>query len=128
MAQRTGQYEGLFLFGTTATVDPEASVRRVGEIVTRHGADILHLRKWDERRLAYEIRKNKRGLYVLCFFSAPSTVIEKINRDVNLSEDVLRCMITDASHYTIDEMKAMEPQQPVREVRREEFISPVSAI
>jgi len=30
------------------------------------------MRKWDERRLAYEIKKQKRGLYILCYFKAPT--------------------------------------------------------
>ena len=109
-------YEGLFLFGTAATVDVEGNVKVIGDLIAKHGGEVLHLRKWDERKLAFEIKKNKRGLYVLAFFKAPGTAVDKITRDVNLSENILRVLITDASHLNLDEMKAQEPQQPVKDL------------
>jgi small subunit ribosomal protein S6 len=111
-------YEGLFLFGTASTIDVEGSVKQIGDLVQKHGGEILDLRKWDERKLAFEIKKNKRGLYVICFFRAPGAAIDKITRDVNLSETILRVLITDAAHLSVDEMKKMEPQQPVKEAPR----------
>jgi small subunit ribosomal protein S6 len=111
-------YEGLFLFGTAATVDVEGSVKVIGDLVTKHGGEILLLKKWDERKLAYEVKKNKRGLYVLCFFKAPGDAIDKITRDVNLSENILRVLFTEAEHLSLAEMNAQEPQQPVKEAPR----------
>lgn len=125
------QYEGLFLFGTAATVDSDGAVKQVGDLVAKHGGESLLLRKWDERKLAFEIKKNKRGLYVLCFFKAPGTAVDKISRDVNLSETILRCLITDAGHLSLDEMKAQEPQQPAKDAPmgapRRSFDEPVPA-
>lgn len=127
MKTRIGTYEALFLFPVSATVDPEAAVKRVEEIVTKHQGEIIHLRKWDERRLAYEVKKNKRGLYVLCFYKGPGASVGQVTRDVNLSEDILRVLITDASHLTVEEMKAQEPQQPApreERPRRDDFMVP----
>lgn len=127
--QRIGTYEGLFLFGIASTVDVDASIALAEEMLKKHGAEIMFIRKWDERKLSYEIKKNKRGLYVLAFFKALTASIEKMTRDINLSEKILRVLFTDAAHLSLDEMKAQEPQQPVKEApRREEFINPVSAI
>ena len=111
-------YEGLFLFGTAATVDVEGSVKQIGDLIEKHGGEIMLLRKWDERKLAYEVKKNKRGLYVQAFFKAPGAAVDKITRDVNLSETILRWLPTEAEHLTLDEMKAQEPQQPVKEAPR----------
>lgn len=116
MTPRNKKYEALFLFGAASTVDVDGALKRVESIVTSHEGKVILLRKWDERRLAYEIKKQKRGLYILCFFEGPTTAVEKITRDVNLSEDILRVLVTDASHLSVEEMKAQEPQQPVREV------------
>ena len=122
-------YEGLFLFGAAATVDADGAVKQIGDLVAKHGGEALLLKKWDERKLAFEIKKNKRGLYVLCFFKAPGAAVDKISRDVNLSETILRVLITDASHLSLDEMKAQEPQQPVKEapMQRRSFDEPVPA-
>jgi small subunit ribosomal protein S6 len=125
----TYQYEGLFLFGTAATVDVDGAVKQIGDLIAKHGGETLLLKKWDERKLAFEIKKNKRGLYVLAFFKAPGTAVDKLSRDVNLSETILRCLITDATHLSLDEMKAQEPQQPVKEapMQRRSFDEQVPA-
>jgi hypothetical protein len=70
----------------------------------------MHIKKWDERKLAYEIRHQKRGLYVISYFTAAGTAVGAIERDVNLSEEVLRVLITDAAHLNQKEMEAVEPQ------------------
>lgn len=101
-------YEGLFLLPGNAEVEP--SLKRVRDIIERHQGKITVIKKWDERKLAYEIKKQKRGLYVLAYFTAPGAAIAAITRDVNLSDDVLRVLVTDASHLTTDEMAKVEPQ------------------
>ena len=41
------------------------------------GAEIISFKKWDERRLAYEIKGNKRGLYFLCYFNLPAAEVDR---------------------------------------------------
>jgi len=116
--QKLNQYEGMFLVGPAAGTDQEGGLRIVRTIVERHGGQIMVLKKWDERRLAYEIKKQKRGTYVLCYFRAPGSAIAAIEREVNLGEDVLRVLVTDAEHLNQQEMEAVEPQPiQVREER-----------
>ena len=104
------QYEAMFLLPAGATAEMEKSLAMVKGIVERHGGEVIVLKKWDERKLAYEIRTQKRGVYVLVYFNAPPTAVSAIERDVNLSEDILRVMVTDAEHLNKDEMAAVEPQ------------------
>lgn len=101
-------YEGFFLLPGNAEVEP--SLKRIKDIIERHEGKITVIKKWDERKLAYEIKKQKRGLYILAYFTAPGAAVAQITRDVNLSDDVLRVLITDASHLTTDEMAKVEPQ------------------
>ncbi|MGC3945412.1 MAG: 30S ribosomal protein S6 [Chryseolinea sp.] len=102
------QYEGMFLFPGNAEV--EASTKRVQSIIEAHGGQVIVIKKWDERKLAYELKKQKRGLFILAYFTAPGPAIAQVNRDVNLSDDIMRVLITDASHLTKDEMEKVEPQ------------------
>src|SRR5437660_5646804 len=87
------QYEAMFLFPAGASAELEKSQATVKGIIERHGGETVVLKKWDERKLAYELRGQKRGLYVIAYFNAPSTAIVGIERDVNLSEDVLRVLV-----------------------------------
>ncbi|HRK32483.1 MAG TPA: 30S ribosomal protein S6 [Tepidisphaeraceae bacterium] len=110
MAKKNAQYEAMFLFPAAATAEVDASIKIARGIIERHGGTIMVIKKWDERKLAYEIGKNKRGLYIIAFFTAPGGGIAAMERDVNLSEDVLRVMITTADHLNEKEMNAVEPQ------------------
>ena len=109
-AVKKNPYEAMFLLPAGASAEVEMSLATVKGIIERHDGEVLVLKKWDERKLAYEIRAQKRGLYIIAYFNAPGTAVTAIERDVNLSEDVLRVMVTDAEHLNKDEMAAVEPQ------------------
>jgi len=112
------QYEAMFLLGAAATAEPEKGIETCRGIIERHGGQIMMIKKWDERKLAYEISGQKRGTYVISFFTAPGAAVAAIERDVKLSEEILRVLVLKADHLNIDEMKAVEPQPiQVREER-----------
>ena len=108
--KKLNQYEAMFLLPAAAAAEVDASIKTVTGIIERHGGKILVIKKWDERKLMYEIKKQKRGLYIIAYFTAPGEAIVPIERDVNLSEDVLRVLVTDAEHLNQEEMNAVEPQ------------------
>src|SRR5438045_345497 len=116
--QAANQYEAMFLLGPTATAEPEKAVETCKGIIERHGGSILVIKKWDERKLAYEISGQKRGTFIISFFTAPGAAVTGIERDVSLSEEILRVLVLKADHLNIDEMKSVEPQPiQVREER-----------
>ena len=105
---RTYTYEGMFLFPQASTADMQGAVDHVMEILHHAGAEIVSFKKFDERRLAYEICGNKRGLYFLAYFKARSDKLAVLERDCSLSEKLLRAMFTRADHVTPEMMQAAE--------------------
>ncbi|MCC5830711.1 MAG: 30S ribosomal protein S6 [Phycisphaeraceae bacterium] len=91
-------YEGLFLLAQGAASDLNMATEHLNQIFERSQCEVVVLRKWDERRLAYSIKGQKRGVYFLAYFNAPPRQIANLERDVNLSEHLLRCMILRAEH------------------------------
>lgn len=106
--ERTYQYEGLFLFPQSTVSDLQGAHDHVVEILQRAGAEIISMKKWDERRLAYEVRGNKRGVYFLVYFKVKGSKLAMIERDCSLSEKMLRAMITRADQVTGEVMQAAE--------------------
>lgn len=103
---RINLYEGMFLLNQqSVSADLSGAVEHVREILNRAEAEIIVLSKWDERKLAYEIRNQKRGLFVLAYFKARASQIANIDRDCNLSEQVLRAMIIRADHMGEEEIE-----------------------
>lgn len=92
-------YEGLFLFNIQAiSGNLNTAIEHVTEILTRANAELIAVSKWDERKLAYEIDGQKRGLYILAHFKVRGVQIANIERDINLSESLMRGMILRAEH------------------------------
>ena len=83
MAKISGnhQYEAMFLLGPIGAAEPENSLNMCRGIIERHGGEILVIKKWDERKLAYEVAGQKRGTYIISFFTAPGGAIAAIERD-----------------------------------------------
>jgi small subunit ribosomal protein S6 len=101
----------MFLVSQAVAADLGGAVQHIKEILARGHAEIIALRKWDERRLAYEIAGQKRGLYILVYFSAPNDQLAHIERDCNLSEKILRSMVLRCDHLTTEEMQAADGQR-----------------
>ena len=101
-------YEAMFLISQGEAVDLAGVVDHITDCLTRHGAELISMRKWDERRLAYEIDKQRRGVYLLAYFSCEGPDIGNIERDLTLSERVMRHMFIRADHITMDEMQALD--------------------
>jgi len=97
-------YEAMFLFDPTAASSWEHVEEVVKRLMERANAEIIRLKKWDERRLAYEIDKHKRGTYVLCFFIAPTEKIVGLERDVKLSDEIIRALVLRRDKYTIEKV------------------------
>jgi small subunit ribosomal protein S6 len=108
---RIQTYEGMFLFPQSATADLQGCVDHITDILQRGGAEIVALRKWDERRLAYDIAGNKRGVYFLAYFKAKTQSLAGMERDCRLSERMLRSLITRADHVTAEEIAGHEGRQ-----------------
>jgi len=65
----------------------------VSALFTKHGAQVLSSRRWDERRLAYPINLQLRGTFLLTYFKADTQQVANIRRDMQFSDSVLRSLI-----------------------------------
>ncbi|HYE01918.1 MAG TPA: 30S ribosomal protein S6 [Phycisphaerales bacterium] len=108
---RTNTYEAMFLLGQAQAADLGGAVAHIREVLGKAGATIVAMRKWDERRLAFEIQKQKRGVYILVYFTCNARNLAQIERSFNLSERVLRHLIIRADHLTPEEIQAADSQK-----------------
>ena len=87
-------YEGMFLVDSgLAAQDWQVVIDEIQRMMTRADADVVSLKKWDERRMTYDIRGKSRGTYILVYFNCDPEKVKGIERDVQLSELLMRVMI-----------------------------------
>jgi ribosomal protein S6 len=113
------RYEGLFLFDNSAAHEWPAVEQEVRRLFDRIGGELLVCLKFDERKLAFDIKGRKRGTYVLTYFDAAPERIGDLERDARLSEMILRALVlrTDkVSAERIAELKAWPADTPLTPV------------
>lgn len=99
-------YEGLFLLRQEAvTVDFQGCVDFLRHVFDRANAEVLVLRRWEERRLAYDIRGQRRGVFLLAYFKAAGPQLANIERDCRLSDQILRTLVIKADHIGETELE-----------------------
>jgi small subunit ribosomal protein S6 len=119
MAVESKLYEAMFLVDAAeADADWEGVESNVRNIIERVGAEIISLRKWDTRRLAYDVDRKSRGTYILCYFRADGERIAEIERTVQLSERIMRVLILSAAHVGQEDIEKGTPAMPAE--RQEE--------
>jgi small subunit ribosomal protein S6 len=67
----------------------EAEISRIREQIQNYGGEITDFENWGRKRLAYMVEKSKIGYYVIFRFTAPATLISKLERFYNLNREVI---------------------------------------
>ena len=90
----THQYELMVI------LNPEIDERTVApsldkflKVITNDGGSIDKVDIWGKRRLAYEIQKKTEGIYAVVNFTAESATTNELDRQLNLSELVMRTKV-----------------------------------
>ena len=87
-------YEGMFVLDSgRAAKDWEGTRALVDAVLERYGAKRILADRWDERKLAYSIKRQKRGTYYLCYFEATGDAVTNIRRDLVLTDGVIRLLV-----------------------------------
>jgi small subunit ribosomal protein S6 len=60
------------------------------QLVADNGGEVKNREYWGLRNLAYRMRKNRKGHYVLLNIDAPSGAIAELERTMRINEDVIR--------------------------------------
>src|SRR5579864_5078838 len=68
----------------------DALATHLKTIVETEGGKVEKQEYWGLRTLAYRIKKNRKGHYVLLNLNAPSKAIVELERQLKINEDVLR--------------------------------------
>jgi len=108
-------YEGLFLVDPGfANKDPDAAVELCKGVLEKHGATIIRAELWAEQKLAYEVRKNKRGAYILTAFRSDTLKLAEIELECRLTERILRYLFVNREGVPIEKWFNRYESRPSR--------------
>ena len=67
-------------------------IAKYENLIRENGAENIEIQNRGKRRLAYEIKKHRDGVYVQMNYTGPGTAIAIMERAMRLSEEVIRYM------------------------------------
>lgn len=103
-------YEGMFLVDSAmAAQDWQKVIDEVQRVLDRAGAEVVSLKKWDERRLSYDIQGKSRGTYILVYFNCDTEKVNNIERDVQLSELIVRSLVLRTDNMSTEDIEKPTP-------------------
>ena len=86
-------YEGLFILDSNRYGrDPDAVSNQIRAMIEKVGGEMLVTRLWEERRLAYPIKGQRKGTYWLTYFRLESTRLVELQRQCQITDDILRAL------------------------------------
>ena len=87
----TRTYESIFIVRPDLTGDAYTAVLdKFKGVLTDQGASILKIDEWGVRKLAYTVKKQNRGSYVLVIFEADPKIILEYERRLRLDESIIK--------------------------------------
>ena len=88
------QYEVMYVIDTAIDETARTNlISRFSDLVVKNGGKVDRVDEWGKRRLAYAINYKTEGYYVLMYFTAPSDLPRELERNLQISDSVLRYLV-----------------------------------
>ncbi len=113
-------YEGMFLIDSSLTgADWDGIIATIRTILEKAEAEIVSIEKWDDRRLAYDIKGKSRGTYILSYFRVDGGKIQDIEKSVRLSEKIMRVLILSGEQLSQEDIEKDTPASKLEKEQQE---------
>ena len=70
------------------------------QVVAEQGGEVVRVDNWGLKNLAYRIKKNRKGHYVLLNISAPAQAVAEYERVMRVNEDISRYMTIKVEEFS----------------------------
>jgi small subunit ribosomal protein S6 len=94
------------------------AISKIKDIVANSGGEILTSESWGRRKLAYEIKKQTKGVYYLLIYKTPPETIKKLEEFYKVFDPVIKFMFIKLGSKQVKHLEsslqaaAAEPAEP----------------
>jgi len=90
MSQKNN-YESMFILLPTLSKDEtDKLIERFQNVIATQTGEVTKVERLGKRKLAYEIKAQQEGFYVLFLFKAPGAAVHEFERQMRLTDSVLK--------------------------------------
>ncbi len=115
MAGRKREYETIYILRPDSTTDVIAQVnQKIRGVIEAGGGTLLKVDNWGKRKLAYEVKKYLKGIYLFFAYLGTAGLPEEVERNLRLSDSVIR-------YYSVKIAENVDPASRTSELTEESF-------
>lgn len=87
------KYEVLFIVKSLDEEATNAVIDKFAKLIASNGGEIVKEDRWGKKRLAYEIKKEVEGFYVLFYVNCEPACVNECDRVMKITDEILKHMI-----------------------------------
>ena len=112
---RKREYETTYILRPDITSEVIGQVNaKVRGVIETGGGTLLKVDNWGKRKLAYEVQKQMKGIYLFFSYLGTAGLVEEIERNLRLTDQVIR-------YYSVKTAENVDPATRTSEVTDESF-------
>lgn len=87
------KYEVMFIVNVANEEVIQSAVKLIQDTIVRIGGTVSKVDEWGKRHLAYEVKHQSEGYYVVVDFEAEPSQIAELDRIIKIHEEIIRHII-----------------------------------
>ena len=112
---RKREYETIYILRPDITNEAVGAVNtKIRGVIEAGGGTLLKVDNWGKRRLAYEVRKQMKGMYLFFSYLGTAGLVEEVERNLRLTDSVIRA-------YSVKIAENVDPAARPSEFTEEAF-------
>lgn len=116
------EFETIFILRPDTNQDGIQLVNtRVKGVIEQLGGRVIKLDNWGKRKLAYEVKKQLKGIYLYWQYLGTSGTVEEIERNLRMLDSVIR-------YYTVKVDESVDPAARPSAVDEETFTKAATTV
>jgi small subunit ribosomal protein S6 len=112
------EYEIAVLYHPDLEIDLEKASAKVEKIIAGDSGKITKADNWGKRKLAYPIKKQEFAVYVIYSVQLPAEALTKIEKTLNITDEVIRFLITRPDLKAIAKAEAAKAEKAKKAAER----------
>ena len=115
MVGRKREYETTYILRPDSTNDVIGQVNtKARGVIETNGGTIIKIDNWGKRKLAYEVQKQLKGIYLFFSYLGSAGLVEELERNLRLTDSVIR-------YYSVKIAENVDPAARTTEFTEEAF-------
>ena len=87
------KYESVIIINPSVDEDKvKGLIDKFSDLINKQGK-VTKVDTLGKKKLAYEVKKNKEGIYVVFYFEAESTLIAELERNYRITDEVIKFIV-----------------------------------